>query len=318
MHAGNRHSPRGVYAAEVVVNRRVCEEHYLLTLDVPGLPPTRPGQFVQLLCRKPGEIDSYREHPWRPGRGPALDGPELTGDAPLLRRPFSLADDRREGDTARLDLIYRAVGEGTRRLSRFETGEPVSVLGPLGNGFVLRDEPLAVLAGGGVGIPPMIYLARRLVEAGREVVVFCGVRGAELLPVGRVEGVLPAADAGLLPCLEPFAGWGVSAAVTTDDGSLGLRGYLDSAVARLLEERGCGGGDAAVYACGPEAMMRAVGEDSLARNLSCQLALERHMACGMGTCQSCVVRIRDDSPAGWSYRLCCTDGPVFEAAEVLW
>jgi len=72
------------------------------------------------------------------------------------------------------------------------------------------------------------------------------------------------------------------------------------------------------YCCGPEALMKAVGEICITRGIECQLALERYMACGMGTCQSCNVRIRDDSTRGWSYKLCCTDGPIFDAREVVW
>ena len=73
-----------------------------------------------------------------------------------------------------------------------------------------------------------------------------------------------------------------------------------------------------VYACGPEAMMRAVGETCIARGVEYQLSLERTMACGMGTCQSCVCRLRADNDRGWTYKLCCADGPVFDAAEIVW
>ena len=95
-------------------------------------------------------------------------------------------------------------------------------------------------------------------------------------------------------------------------------GTISEAFARWFEHHDFDPRDMAVYACGPEPMARAVGDICVKRGMECQLALERHMACGMGTCQSCVVKVRDATPAGWSFKLCCADGPVFDAKELLW
>ena len=106
--------------------------------------------------------------------------------------------------------------------------------------------------------------------------------------------------------------------IATDDGSLGYPGLVSEAFGRWLTTLEIDPKQLTTYACGPEPMMQAVGEICTPRGIGCQLALERHMACGMGTCQSCVVKIREKSDRGWSYKLCCADGPVFEAADVIW
>jgi dihydroorotate dehydrogenase electron transfer subunit len=116
--------------------------------------------------------------------------------------------------------------------------------------------------------------------------------------------------------------------VTTDDGSFGFRGYVTQALERYLDQARR---EAVVYTCGPEPMMKRVAEICLQRGLECQVAVERAMACGMGTCQSCVIRVRREgsgtgirgagverSESQWVYRLACTDGPIFRAADLLW
>ncbi|HUS48200.1 MAG TPA: dihydroorotate dehydrogenase electron transfer subunit [Phycisphaerae bacterium] len=314
---------RGAFLAKAAENVRICDEHYRLTLRLPAFPPSRPGQFIQLLCREPGGQVSLREVDWSEGRPPKFTQPELTDAQPLLRRPLSLAG-RRDlaGGGVDLDVIYRVVGTGTRWLSTVKAGASLSVLGPLGNGFAIRDErPQAAIVGGGVGIPPMLYLAEALAAAGKQAAAFCGAKRASLLPVTVKAGGKALPSGKPTPCVKEFAANGIEAVVATDDGSLGFKGFISAAFERWLDEQRVGGDDLVVYCCGPAEMMRAAGDMCIARGIECQLALERHMACGMGTCQSCNVRIRDGgAPAGrgWSYKLCCTDGPVFDAREVIW
>ncbi len=313
--------PRGTFLADVLANETLCEEHLLLRLAVEGFPPSRPGQFVQVQCNEPAaDAPRPREVPWGPDTPPKLTGPELTEARPLLRRPFSLAGRRDRPDgRAELDLIYRVVGAGTAWLEGLAPGPAVSVLGPLGNGFAIDpDRPAAALVGGGVGIPPMLYLAEALTAAGKDVQAFCGVRSEHLLPL-RLTGEAEASPLGEpAMCVAEFAAHGVEAAIATDDGSLGWRGLLPDALRRRLDDSPAAAEGLVVYTCGPEAMMRAVGELCIERGIPCQVALERHMACGMGTCQSCVFRMRADNEQGWTYRLVCTDGPVFDARDVLW
>ena len=294
---------RGTFLADVLVNRRICREHYLLRLGVRSFPPSRPGQFVQLECRSPAEHASARTVDWPDGRLPRLTQPDLVAAEALLRRPLSLAGREDTPDGARIELIYRAVGLGTQWLAGVSAGRRLSVLGPLGNAFPIRGgRGVAVLVGGGVGIPPMLYLGEALAHAGKRVVAFCGARTGELLS----------------PELTDVAGGRAEVVVTTDDGTLGRAGLVGEALADWLDSEPAGADTMVVYTCGPEPMMRAVTELCHPRGIQCHVSLERHMACGMGTCQSCVIKIRSDPPPGWSYKLCCTDGPVFDAESVIW
>jgi dihydroorotate dehydrogenase electron transfer subunit len=257
---------------------------------------------------------------WPADRPPRLAGSDLVRAEALLRRPFSLAG-RGEGPGGgtELEIIYRIVGAGTGWLEGVRPGSPISVLGPLGNAFAVRDDkPAAALVGGGVGIPPMIYLGEALARSGRHATAFCGVRSADLLPLTLTDPSAGSHCAGPGMCVSEFAANGIEAVVATDDGSLGLRGFVHKALERWLAGQDGPADRLVVYACGPEPMMRAVAAVCLRGGIECQLALERHMGCGMGTCQSCVVRIRADNERGWVYKLVCADGPVFDARDVVW
>ena len=311
---------RGVFVAEVLANQSLGGDHFRLRLAVADFPQARPGQFVQVQCRptepqRDGAVLEWDErYPPKPGQS------ELCDKEPFLRRPISLAGCRVGPDgRMQLLLICRVVGTGTRWLSGLSGGEQISVLGPLGNGFAISDSaPWAILVGGGVGIPPLIFQAAALSAAGKNTVAFCGARQGNLLPLTLVPGAKVAANVEPAPCLVELAACGVPAVVATDDGSLGYHGLVSDAFARWLDIARPVAGQVVVYCCGPEPMMRAVAELCLSRQIDCQLALERHMACGMGTCQSCIVKVRRDTPPGWAFELCCTDGPVFDASEILW
>lgn len=311
---------RGTFLAEVLRNERICEDHYRLVLAAPGFPPSRPGQFVQLQCRYPGEQVGAREADWAEGSLPRLTQPELTDREPLLRRPLSLAAVRRHArEAVELDLIYRIVGVGTRWLSSVRPGDALSLIGPLGNAFPIRpDKPRAALVGGGVGIPPMLYLAEALREAGKTAVAFSGARTAGLLPLRLLPNAGVRDDGMPSRCVAEFAEWDAEAAIATDDGTLGFAGLVSEPFRRWLEAAEVRAADLVVYSCGPEPMMKAVGDICARHGVECLLSLERHMACGMGTCQSCVVKIRDNGERKWSYKLCCADGPVFDARQIIW
>jgi dihydroorotate dehydrogenase electron transfer subunit len=311
---------RGTYLARVTANEALCDEHLRLRLALPAFPPTQPGQFVQVQCRRPEAAPAPRAIEWSAGRPPKLTQPDLVRAEALLRRPFSLAGrvDGPEGGVE-LRIIYRVVGSGTDWLRGVTAGEPVSVLGPLGNAFAIREgKSEAALVGGGVGIPPLLYLAEALAARGRRATAFCGVRSANLLPLRLAGGAAASAGAEPSPCVEDFAVHGAETVLATDDGSLGWRGFVNEAFERWLDGQAAPGGRLVVYACGPEPMMRAVGEACIRRDVECQLALERHMACGMGTCQSCVFKMRAEGEGGWVYKLVCTDGPVFDARAIVW
>jgi dihydroorotate dehydrogenase electron transfer subunit len=205
-------------------------------------------------------------------------------------------------------------------------GDSVSVLGPLGNCFELPPPgEMGILVAGGVGIPPMLYLAEKL--KGRAI-AFCGATTRDLLPFtfGELDHQ---------PLWEPaprvgeFARYNIGSVITTDDGTCGYAGYVTQALERYLDSLRQPPAPAppfTLYTCGPELMMKRVAGIALSRHLPCQVAVERAMACGMGTCQSCCIRLKRDPKrdgqafAGkdWIYKLACTDGPVFKGADLLW
>ncbi|MDP6544198.1 MAG: dihydroorotate dehydrogenase electron transfer subunit [Phycisphaerae bacterium] len=312
-------SPRGTFVMNVLSNRQLCRGHYLMRLGGCEFPPTLAGQFVQLQCRIPGAQAGWSAVEVAPDDWPKPTGRELTEAEPLLRRPLSLAGRRDTEFDVELDIIYSVVGKGTAWLARAGEGDEISLLGPLGNAFAISDrKPLAALVGGGVGIPPMIYLASAMQTAGKGAVAFCGARSADMLPVTLAPAVGVAPDGQPSASISQFAQFGVDSVIATDDGSLGWKGFVSESLARWLDGLDTPSDDAVVYTCGPEPMMRVVAEICIARDVECQVSLERHMACGMGTCQSCVCKTKSDAEQGWSYKLCCTDGPVFDARAIIW
>jgi len=290
---------RGMFLSRVVANQPLCPEHWRLVLEVEGFPPAAPGQFVQILCAEPSDLG------WTQGV--------------FIRRPFSIAGLRRSGQRCELDIIHRAIGAGTRWMSRLRPGEPVSLLGPLGRPFQIpAGRGPAWLVGGGVGLPPLIWLANELHARGRSAVAFCGARCADAMPLTRVPGVNITGEEACLAFAE-FAAAGVPVVTGTDDGSLGAAGRIPDVFARYLQRHLEEKDSTVIYACGPEPMLRAVARLGLEHHIATQVCMERVMACGMGTCQSCVVRTHDAAAEdGWRYRLCCTDGPVFDAREIVW
>ncbi len=316
-------APRSQFVSRVVSNTFLCREHYRLVLRVASFPPTEPGQFVQISCRAMDADDQAEmELTWSEEQLPKLAGNDLRSPSAVLRRPFSLAGRRDTQGGAELEIIHRVVGVGTEWLSKLAAGDEVHLLGPLGNRFMLPPEDVpAVLVGGGVGIPPMLYLAQRL--AGRTAVAFCGALSRDLLPFTLNEPRRAATARASVDAVRPeliveeFARHGIPSVITTDDGSFGFRGFVTQALEQYLDARNA---NPVIYTCGPEPMMKRVAEIAAARGLECQIAVERTMACGMGTCQSCVIRVRRPATAGrdWVYRLACTDGPIFRGDELLW
>lgn len=321
-------TPRHQFLADVAQNTPLCREHFRLDLSLAQFPPTQPGQFIQISCRDVDFRDGAEvEIDWdaRPGR--AVHLPELMQPIALLRRPFSLAGRRDTSHGVELDIIHRVIGVGTDWMSKLGVGDKVDILGPLGNRFELpRPDELAILVAGGVGIPPMLYLAEAL--RGRRAVAFCGAISRDLLPLTITENSNSGADSvGPRLNIDEFARHGIGAVVSTDDGSFGYRGFVTHALERWLDDSALCPLPSAlvVYTCGPEPMMKRVAEIAAERGIECQVAVERAMACGMGTCQSCCIRLRKPDPSkvplpgsDWCWRLACTDGPVFRGAELLW
>jgi dihydroorotate dehydrogenase electron transfer subunit len=204
--------------------------------------------------------------------------------APLLPRPFSVGWRSPDG---RVGLLVREFGEGTRRIGRLSPGERVLLLGPLGNGFRLAGKRPTVCVAGGVGLAPFLFLLAEAQEA--DVRLVYGERTGE-----RVF------DSALVRELT-----GVDPEVWTEDGSRGARGTVVDGLELA--------GEPALLACGPAPMLGALARVARQRRLDLQVSVEEHMGCGVGTCQGCVVRAADGR-----WIKACTDGPVFDAAELRW
>jgi dihydroorotate dehydrogenase electron transfer subunit len=318
---------RDQFVASVKANVPLCREHFRLVLKLPSFPETQAGQFVQVGCRDMEVCYSpEREFDWQEGASLDLGGKELLSPLAMLRRPFSLAGRRDAPDGVELDVIHRVVGVGTDWLSTLAPGDHVDILGPLGNRFTLPPaDGLALLVGGGVGIPPMIYLAEAM--AGRNAVVFSGALTRDLLPlhIDTTQGSPGGKSVEPMMNVGEFSRYNIPAVITTDDGSYGYVGFVTQALERFLDQRRPDSTGTIIYTCGPEGMMKRVAEIAATRNIECQIAVERAMACGMGTCQSCCIRVKKPDPAkpplpgkDWCYRLACTDGPVFKGTDLLW
>ncbi len=306
--------------AQVAANLKLCRDHFRLVLRLPTFAPSKPGQFIQIACSDLPALDSdHHEHEWIPGSSIEPRDIELTSPIALIRRPFSLAG-RRDGNGVELDIIHRVIGGGTQYLANLLPGDDLNILGPLGNSFTLPEpDQIAILVGGGVGIPPMIFLASQL--AGRRAVAFAGALSRDLIPLTLSTTQYEVAE---------FHAHGIPAILTTDDGSFGYRGFVTQALEEFLDRRLASeffpaGLRPIIYTCGPEPMMKRVADIAIQRKIPCQVAAERAMACGMGTCQSCCIRVKKPDPAkpplpgsDWCYRLTCTDGPIFSAADLLW
>ena len=207
----------------------------------------------------------------------------------ILPRPISLCEiDQKEG---RLRIVYRVAGEGTREFSRYQAGDPVEVLGPLGNGFPLKEAEgkRAFFIGGGIGIPPMLEAARQFKG---EKTAILGYRDSHMFLVEDFRRLCPVA-------------------VATEDGSVGVKGnVLDAIRAEGLK------GDV-IFACGPTLMLKALKQYAEEKGMECFISLEERMACGIGACLACVCQSAEmDSHSHVCNKRVCKDGPVFRAEEV--
>src|SRR5690625_321581 len=206
-------------------------------------------------------------------------------DGFTLRRPISIADvDQEHG---KITILFKTLGKGTKKLATYQTGQTINALGPLGNGFVYSDvkDKKALLIGGGIGVPPLYHLGKRLVESNIEVISILGYQTAE--------SVFYEAE---FRCLGDTY-------VVTDDGSYGYQGKVTDVIPEV-------GQFDTYYTCGPTLMLKAVQEKL--ENVNGYVSLEERMGCGVGACFACVVATKDDT----GYKKICQDGPVFNAKEV--
>lgn len=218
----------------------------------------KPGQFVNLFCKNGVRI---------------------------LPRPISICEIDLASKTIR--LVYRVVGEGTKEFSNWKVGDFISIMGPLGNGFTLEGKK-ALLMGGGIGIPPMLELAKVL-SCEKQIVL--GYRDSLFLE-------------------EEFKQYG-TIYISTEDGSAGVKGnVLDVVREKNLQAD-------IIFACGPKPMLRGIKKYALEHQIKAQLSMEERMACGIGACLACVCNsTQTDEHTKVKNKRVCKDGPVFYAEEI--
>jgi len=210
----------------------------------------------------------------------------------LLPRPISICEVDKEN--SRLRIVYRVAGGGTDEFSSYKAGRKVEILGVLGNGFPLdaAKDKKVVLLGGGIGIPPMLELAKELKEAGIRPTAVLGYRDSQLF---------------LKEDLEKYA----EVLIATEDGSKGCKGNVLTA----MEEKGVA--PDVIMACGPMPMLRAIKRYSETSGCKAYISLEERMACGVGACLGCVCKTKKvDHHSHVNNARICTDGPVFDAEDV--
>jgi dihydroorotate dehydrogenase electron transfer subunit len=256
-------------SARVLERRAVGSSYHLLTFESATPVPAYPGHFAMV-----------RSSAW--------------GTAPLLARPMSLL-----AGGARPAMLIKVVGEATRRMAESAPGEQYSLLGPLGRPWTPPAEATGtILVAGGVGVAPLLFLARAIAETrpDKRPVALYGGRTASDLPL----------------CDELAAVADLS--VSTEDGSRGLRGRVTALLEARLRESAQPPTEAKVYTCGPLAMMAAVARICERVGMACEVSLEAPMACGYGVCLGCPVPRQGDD----GYLHACTEGPCVDAARIDW
>lgn len=247
--------------AKVDSQHRLMADVYSMWIDSSQIAgQAKPGQFISVYSK---------------------DG------AKLLPRPISICEV--DGEAGKLRIVYRVVGAGTEEFSGYRAGDDISIMGPLGNGFPMMEaDRKAILIGGGIGIPPMLELAKQL-SCKKQMVL--GYRDQLFLQ-------------------EEFAPYG-EVYIATEDGSAGVKGHVLNAIEENQLEADV------MFACGPTPMLRGVKAYALEHGIECYLSLEEKMACGIGACLACVCQSKEvDHHSHVHNKRICKDGPVFRAEEV--
>ncbi len=254
----------------VTSNELIAKNHYLLRCSCPEIAASAgPGQFIHVLIPQ--------------------------GSGLLLRRPFTIYTV--EGD--QITMLYQLIGEGTHVLSRLKWGDPIQVLGPLGNTFDILPVPNpAIIVGGGAGIASLMLLATTL-------------RRARVHTFGLVGSM----NRRRLLSVEDLKTIGVETHIATDDGSVGHHGFVTELLTHLLDTHEMQ--SPIIYACGPDGMLHAVTKIGLDYHIPTQLAMENRMGCALGVCLGCVCKVQMPE-GGFEYQRVCTEGPVFNAKDIVW
>lgn len=261
--------------AKVVRREQLSDSIYRLTFEAPEIAmAARPGQFVMISASN------------------SMD--------PLLRRPFSIHQVSAGVD---IQILFKVVGKGTKNLAQLSPGERTSLVGPLGKGFDLGESSDLCLVGGGMGIAPLLFLAKYIIMRNKPVRMKI-LLGA--LNKAEIDGL--AAD---------FQSMAVDLEIATDDGSMGHKGFVTDLLVPALV-----GIDASaawnVLCCGPHPMMQAVAGVCERQQWQCQVSMETLMACGISACLGCTIESTKKNDKGGTFMHVCKDGPVFQASDIQW
>jgi len=277
--------------AEVLAHERFAGDQFVLTLKAPKCAQAAtPGSFVHLSC----------------------------DDQVPMRRPLSIM--RAHPERGSIEVLYKIVGPGLAALAARRVGESINALGPIGNGFVAhRERPRTLLVGGGVGIPPMVFLAERLREDAAGTWQPLVLMGSEIPFPFRARPstiLVPGMPDGVIACMPLLDEWGIPSRLTSLAGYAGCyEGYVtDLAAAWLGSLDRAALAELEMFACGPTPMLKAVAVVARRYGVPCQVSLEEFMACAVGGCAGCAVQVV--TPAGPAMKRVCVDGPVFEAKTV--
>ncbi|MFZ2539157.1 MAG: dihydroorotate dehydrogenase electron transfer subunit [Oscillospiraceae bacterium] len=207
-----------------------------------------------------------------------------------LRRPISICEVDKEAGTIR--LVFEVRGDGTAKIAELNANSMIDIMAPLGKGFTLLDKSKkAIVVGGGIGVPPMVEVSKHY---GENATAIIGFRSANAVILK-----------------DDFDKLGATVMLCTDDGTMGIKGYVSTA----LEERLQGGDADIIYACGPHVMLKAVIELADKFNVQCEVSLEERMACGVGACLGCACKTVKNGKEYFSH--VCKDGPVFSSKDVI-
>lgn len=279
-----------VEEATIISHKSYEGDQYILRVQAPEIAlHAEPGSFAHIRC----------------------------DNSLLMRRPLSIM--LVNPKTAEVDFLYKVVGEGTQRLAERKIGETLNIIGPIGNPFVAHNNrPRTLLIGGGVGIPPMVFLANRL-KADNEIYKPFVIMGSEapfpftltpsrILVTGMPEGVIAS-----MPLMED---WDIPSRLASLQNYPGcFQGYVTDLARAWLQTLNQNQRDEIeIFACGPHPMLQAVANLAKEFKLPCQVSLEEFMACAVGGCAGCTVAIKTDT--GPAMKRVCVDGPVFDAYSV--
>ncbi len=275
--------------AKILAHQAHAGEQYILTVQAPHMAEhAKPGQFAHIQCDR----------------------------ALPMRRPISIMRTHKNGS---VDFLYKVFGEGTRLLSRQKVDEKLSVMGPIGTHFEYHmDKPRTLLIGGGVGIPPMVFLADRLraIKGAYEPFVIMGSEVPFPFKAEPSKFMVPGVPSEAIAAMPLMEDWGIASRLASLQGYPGcFEGYVtDLARTWLNALNDKQRQEVAVFACGPHPMLEAVGKLAQEYRLPCQVSLEEFMACAVGGCAGCVVQVQ--TAKGPAMKRVCVDGPVFDAKTV--